>query len=312
MKRRDEMMKTQKKAFTRLTVLLLLFMAAAAMAPTASADPGWDSYRVIEIDNGKVSGDADLSSFPVLINHTADWLQRADSEDHVRRADGYDIVFTNADNSSLLDFEIEEYDGTYNATHGRLVAWVRIPTLDYNDNTTIRLWYGNSVASDWSNPTGVWDTNYKGVWHLEETTGGANAIKDSTSNDNDGTDHGSPNLDATGKIDGADDFDGSDDCVQISNFDPPHQGTVSLWVKRGSIGTRQRILGGHDAYEILFTSDNKISNQLFAAETDVLKGSTITSTTDWYYLAFTYDNTSNASAIFLNGNSDVSGSTANG
>ena len=140
-------------------VLLLLFIAAAAMVPTASAQH-WDYYRVIEIDSGKVSGSADLPSFPVLINHTAGWLVRADSGDHMRRADGYDIVFTNADNSSLLDYEIEEYDGTA----GTLVAWVRIPSLNHTaPNTTIRLWYGNSAATDWSNPTGVWDTNYKGV-----------------------------------------------------------------------------------------------------------------------------------------------------
>jgi hypothetical protein len=222
MKRRDEKMKTKKKVFTRLAVLLLLLMAAV---PTASA--GWDYYREIEINNGTVSGSADLSSFPVLIDHAADWLQRADSGDHVRRADGYDIVFTDSVNANKLDFEIEEYNGTA----GTLVAWVRIPTLDHDANTSIRLYYGNSAATDWSNPTGVWDTNYKAVWHLKETTGGAGAIKDSTSNDNDGTDYGSPNLDVAGQIDGADAFDGTDDYLSAgtTNFEM-QRGTYSAWV----------------------------------------------------------------------------------
>ena len=201
MKRRYETMKTQQKVFTRLAALLLFFIVAAAAMPTASA-AGWDYYRAINIDNTQVSGSADLSSFPVLINHTASWLQRADSGDHVRRADGYDIVFTNADNSSLLDFEIEEYNGTA----GTLVAWVRIPTLDHDANTTIRLWYGNSAATDWSNPTGVWDTNYKGVWHL--LGDGTTSLPESTSNSNTGTKTaiGGPANDASGQIDGAQDL----------------------------------------------------------------------------------------------------------
>ena len=212
----------------KLLALLFVAIFLASIVPTASA--GWDYYREIEIDHSNVSGDADLSSFPVLINHTADWLQRADDGDHVRRTDGYDIVFTNADNSSLLDFEIEKYDGTA----GTLVAWVRIPTLGHDANTKIRLWYGNSQATDWSNPTGVWDTNYKGVRHLSETTGGADAIKDSTSNDNDGTDVGSPNLDVAGQIDGADAFDGTDDYVDLGNkdsLDITDAITIEAWLK---------------------------------------------------------------------------------
>jgi MYXO-CTERM domain-containing protein len=219
-------------------VLLLLFIAAAAMVPTASANPGWDYYRVIDIHNDKVSGSQDLLSFPVLIDHTADWLKYDDASGHVRRADGYDIVFTNADNSILLDFEIEKYDGTA----GTLVAWVRIPTLKYNANTAIRLWYGNSAASDWSNPTGVWDTNYKMVQHLQETDidGGAGDIKDATNNGIDGTTSGMDSNDqVAGQIDGSFAFDGTDDYVDygdINIIDGETAVTFSAWVKTNTNG----------------------------------------------------------------------------
>ena len=220
--------------------LLLLFIAAAAMVPTASA--GWDYYRVIEIDHNKVNGTADLPSFPVLIDLSETWLEYKNEKGFVRESHGYDIVFTNADNSSLLDFEIEKYDGTAKT----LVAWVRIPTLKHDENTSIRLWYGNNDTTDWSNPTGVWDTNYKGVWHLKESCAAASCIKDSTSNDNDGTPcTGIPctganitNLyTASGQIDGADAFDGTNDYINagshssldIQNF------TISLWFKTSMV-----------------------------------------------------------------------------
>ena len=165
-----------KTAGIAISAVLLLLLFMAATVPTASADPGWDYYRAIEIDHNKVSGSADLDSFPVLINHTADWLKYENTLGHVRQENGYDIVFTNADNSSLFDYEIEKYDGTT----GTLVAWMRIPKLSPSTNTTIRLWYGNSQASDWSNPTGVWDTNYKGMWHLLGNT--TTVLPDATSN----------------------------------------------------------------------------------------------------------------------------------
>ena len=52
---------------------------------------------------------------------------------------------------------------------GTLLAWVRIPTLHFNDSTNIYIYYGNSaVTSPTENPSGVWSSGYAGVWHLKE------------------------------------------------------------------------------------------------------------------------------------------------
>jgi hypothetical protein len=87
---------------------------------------------------------------------------------------GFDIIFKAEDDATcggtglapcILDHEIEAYD----ETNDLLVAWVRIPVLDYNSNTTIYLYYGNAlVTTATENPTGVWDSSYVGVWHLKE------------------------------------------------------------------------------------------------------------------------------------------------
>ncbi|MHA2393353.1 MAG: DUF2341 domain-containing protein [Promethearchaeota archaeon] len=141
-------------------------------------------YKAITIDHTKVSGTENLIDFPVLIS-----IFDSDLHDNTQ-SDGDDIAFSN--NFQWLDHEIELYNQTYNTTHAHLVAWVRIPVLSTTDDTKIRMYYGNPYIDSRENPTGVWNENYKGVWHLEEDPSGISPqIKDSTSNGNDGTSGGS-------------------------------------------------------------------------------------------------------------------------
>ncbi|MCK4447208.1 MAG: DUF2341 domain-containing protein [Candidatus Marinimicrobia bacterium] len=292
--------------FGVLSMLMLVLLVAFSAGNSHAA--AWAHKKQITINAAKVP--SDQTDFPVLISIT-DTDLAADAQN-----DGNDICFTTDPNetnpANRLSHEIEYFDGGT----GKLVAWVKIPSLSGSSDTQFYMHYGNPTCSSQENTTGVWDSHYKMVQHLEESPNdGVQGHLNSVSSSLHGTpvnflDGGGGTTDAAGQINGADDFAGDDDYVEISSFDPPHQGTVSLWVKRGSINVRHRILGGDDAYEILFTTDNKISNQFFALGSEVLKGDTITSTTDWYYLAFTYDNSSSASEIFINGNSDVSGSTA--
>jgi len=137
---------------------------------------GTFSYRKeITIQSGQVSGTSDHPNFPVLISLSGSWLRTTTADPtngRIENASGYDIIFKDT-GGTQLDHEIEDYDGS--ASAGTLVAWVRIPTLKYNENTIIYMYYGNScIDSSTQNPTGVWDSNFKGVWHLSETgSGGA-------------------------------------------------------------------------------------------------------------------------------------------
>ena len=71
-------------------------------------------------------------------------------------ADGYDIIFKDATETTTLDHEIEVYDEANNL----LVAWVRVPSLDYNNDTVIYMYYGDSsVSSPTENASAVWDSN---------------------------------------------------------------------------------------------------------------------------------------------------------
>jgi hypothetical protein len=184
---------------------------------------GWGYREKITIDHTKVS--ADLTDFPFLVSLASD----ADLAS-TAQSNGNDIVFTSANGTTKLDHEIEQYV----AGTGQLVAWVRVPSLSSVIDTVIFVYYGNSSCGNQQNPSGVWNSSYKAVWHMSETSG--TTIKDSTSNGNTGTPNGGVNLDATGKIDGGDSFDGIDDWTNLGTSSPLNFGanspfTVEGWVK---------------------------------------------------------------------------------
>ncbi|MFX0054392.1 MAG: DUF2341 domain-containing protein [Candidatus Hermodarchaeota archaeon] len=127
--------------------------------------------KSIVIDHNKVA--SSLENFPVLID-----LYDTDLVTDVR-PDGADIAFAIGD--LVLDHEIELFDQDFNGTHARLIAWIEVPHLSANADTTISMYYGNPYAPNRENPAGVWDSNYAGVWHLGEIgTGLANEYADSS------------------------------------------------------------------------------------------------------------------------------------
>jgi hypothetical protein len=194
----------------------------------------WTYRKSITIDHTKVN--AALSNFPVLIDVTdGDLASKA-------QADGDDIAFTDED-AAKLNHEIE----FYNSTDGRLVVWVSVPSLSSSVDTVLYMYYGNAGASNQENVTAVWDSNFMMVQHLCESSG---THYDSTSNDNDGTAINGTLQGISGKIDGADDFDGTNDEVSV-----PHSNTLtgfasaftaSAWVKLDDVATQQGIINKYD------------------------------------------------------------------
>ncbi|NIS80817.1 MAG: hypothetical protein GTO14_11540, partial [Anaerolineales bacterium] len=105
------------------------------------------------------------------------------------------------------------------------------------------LYYGDSnVTSPTENPTGVWDSNFTGVWHLkEDPSGAAPQMKDSTANPHHGTSGGTMALadQVPGQIGGSLKFDGVDDLVNLGNssdFDVANI-TLTAWAKLDSTFT---------------------------------------------------------------------------
>jgi len=164
-----------------------------------------------------------LNNFPVLISITDDSNLKASAQD-----DGGDIVFTDLDNNIKYDHEIEKFD---KAT-GELVAWVKLDSLP-STGTNIWMWYGNPNCADQWNVEGTWDSNYKMVQHLQETSG---TRYDSTANGNTG--QGYDVNGAIGQVDGANAFTASGcvDCGSGGSLDVTGEITIEAWAKPNSFG----------------------------------------------------------------------------
>ncbi len=144
------------------TLLMLLFHPI----PTAHS-AGFSKVKKITIQASQVSGSSAFTDFPVMIKLTDDDFREIEDD---TRADGYDIVFRASDGTTPLPHEIEVYDETADL----LVAWVKIPTLSTASNTDIYIYYGDpSISFPTESPSEVWDTHFRGVWHLNEDPSGA-------------------------------------------------------------------------------------------------------------------------------------------
>jgi hypothetical protein len=195
------------------------------MVPTSWSN-GYSYRRAITIDHTKIPN-MDQTNFPVLVSGTYSYLANTGSGGYVSNSNGYDIIFTSdASGTSNLSYETEGY----NSSTGAATFWVKIPNVSHSPRDTVfYMFYGNSsVTADQSNKPGVWDSSYKGVWHLGNgsTLSGA----DSTSNgytltNNNGT------TATSGVIGGAASFNGSNNYLSNSSLsiNAGSSITVSYW-----------------------------------------------------------------------------------
>jgi hypothetical protein len=161
-------------------------IVAAPLKPAQPPCPSPFSYRrPITITDAMTpaSCGATISDFPVLVSISNDAnLKTTANGGHVENPDGYDIIFRAEDSAictdsgnpapCTLDHEVEKYDGST----GTLVAWVRIPTL-HTSGDTIYMYYDNpAITTPTANRTGVWNSGYKGVWHLGDAGGSGGTL----------------------------------------------------------------------------------------------------------------------------------------
>ena len=185
----------------------------------------WSTRRKLTFNNSAQA--TNLVNFPVLV--------RLDSgrTDYARVQDaGQDIRFVDANNLSLLPHEIEKWDES-----GSSYVWVKVPQIDAGSATDfIYMYFGNPTAADGQSAAAVWDTDFKMVHHLEETSG---QHQDSTTNNNDSvvvsvTAQGT----AAGRVNGADTFAGTNnvDVADAASLDAAAGEllTVEAWVRSSS------------------------------------------------------------------------------
>ena len=224
---------TQRTVIVTATSVADTTQSASATVTLIPPQCTWNGYsykRAITIDHTKIPN-TDQINFPFLFNTTDPGLATISNGGHVSSSNGYDIIFTSDPaGQNILNYEMEEYD----PVHGQVIAWVRIPTLSHTADTTLYVFYGNpSVATSQQNPSGVWDANYVGVWHLPN--GSTLSANDSTTNGNNGS-AGSGATATAGIIDGGASFNGSSAAyigLPTSGNEWNFSGdlTLSAWIK---------------------------------------------------------------------------------
>ena len=147
---------------------------------------------------GTSTGATTLSNYPLLLDITSTNLKTIGDGAHVTSANGYDISFQGADTTTcggpstcIFNYEIESYTST--AASGHVIAWVNIPVLKTTANTAdtvIYVKYGDAtVTTPTQNQNGTWNSNFKGVWHLNQA---ASPQTDSTSTPSNASHNGAP------------------------------------------------------------------------------------------------------------------------
>jgi hypothetical protein len=182
-------------------------------------DIGWLYRKKVTIDHDLVDGD--LSDFPVLVS-----VVDGDLGDKAQE-DGDDILFMDGSGvANRLFHEIELYDDS----DGELVAWVKVSELEGDVDTVLYVYYGNPSCDSQEYSDFVWDENFCSVWHLDD-------LKDSSNNDNDGTNHGTDII--GGKIGFARNFiESQNDYIDWGDMPEPADGSINkatfeAWVKPG-------------------------------------------------------------------------------
>lgn len=264
--------------------------------------------KTITIDNTLVDDTdaADLSNYPLLVSFTDADLASTDNGGNVENSSGYDIAFTYLDSLLWLDHEIEKYD----ATTGEYVAWVKIPVLDYNDDTEISMHYGNTnIASDPS-VTSVW-SEYFGVWHLNGD------VKDSSPNSHGGTNNGT--ADVAGKVGNGRDFDGIGDFIELATF--PNLQTdfsISAWINTDNTDAGQRVFIDDDnntngyALSIGDPGSGRLRFYSRGASPTSVDGSVSLTAGSWFYVTGVADVDAGGSrTLYVNENQAASTSHSN-
>jgi len=279
---------------------------------------GYSYQRAITIDHTKVPN-TDQANFPFLFNTTDPAFATTANGGHVTSSTGNDIIFSTDPNGlTKLDHELEEY----NPVTGQVIAWVRIPTLSHTTDTVLYVFYGNtSITTSQQNPTGVWDNNYMGVWHVANN-GGQLSLVDSTSNANNATNNGATST--VGQIDGGMQTDGSTYATigtpsSLANL-AQGNATFSAWVNTAT-GAGGRIMGKDDnngsvGWALSLNANNNVDFVVVYSSYDFrLYSSGIVGNAMWSYVTVTLAGSATQSGqatIFINGLPSGSGTGGTG
>jgi len=279
-------------------VALLGLLAGRLWAVEAWRATDYTKRVPIVVDNTNISA-GPLTDFPALIKATDTWLPGPAGIPAGECASKCYRVYAEG-SATDADFEEEAYSEP--GSYANFESWCAL-TLDADNNSAtddnIWLYYNYDVGGDQSTATGVWDADFKHVYHLaEDPSGGAPQMLNSKTGAKDGTSYGtmlSGDLVAA-KIGNGLDFDGTDDYMEApiqAGFDSANPHSVSCWVKANVAGDPKGILKVQQADT---TASNICMMYLWTSydgyavghmgQNPFLTPDAAVTQTDWHHIAF--------------------------
>ena len=143
------------KASVNILLIALLFVPSSAYAVNWF-DTDWQFAQKITINSTLVNGTH--SDWVIGVNLTSASLSANAA------SNGHDILFTDINNVTQLDHEIEFYD----SASGYLAAWVNVPLVTDAMDTDIMMYYGDTGNNGFQNNTNAVWTDYHLVIHMGE------------------------------------------------------------------------------------------------------------------------------------------------
>ncbi|OGM91865.1 hypothetical protein A2755_00680 [Candidatus Wolfebacteria bacterium RIFCSPHIGHO2_01_FULL_48_22] len=275
-----------------LGVIAIAVVALVLSKPSAVRAVDWYNaswqYRVkITVQNTEV--DADLTNFPVYVDLSD---LPAGFHSHVNQTDARDIRVTKTDGTTELPREVVFY--TAASDTGEL--HFKADSVADASDTDFYIYYGNAGASDYAisdtyGANNVWTNGYEAVYHLHESSGGTDAIKDSTANANHSTDANTPTFGATAPVGKGITFNGSNEDLTLKNY--PGYSTemhYSFWAKPTSASTQYNIIATKSQLlRLNHASTNR--TYLWANTSGAADYINYTWDTNWHYVSAGYKNT---------------------
>ncbi len=283
-------------------------------------------FRSLTVTSNSALLPSTQTNFPVLVKISDPTMKTVANGGHIQNtvtaASGpavtmpADLIFTSDSlGATKIPWEVESYDGT----NGVLWAWVLIASCALS--SVFYCFYGDPSVVAAQNtgsftPANVWDTSYKGVYHLADGT--TLLLTDSTSNAANGTGINTPTA-ATGQVDGCVSLASvSSQYVTVGNTpNAPAAITYELWVKATSFPTAYVTpiskSDGTNFVDLHMKSTGKLA--CYARNTTPASinydgtGTNTLVTGTWYHLAMTYDST-NGLIGYVNGGVDGSAASA--
>lgn len=289
-----------------LVALLTTLLSPPAKEVAAALDNEPTRKTEIIIQSSLVS--ATLTDFPVLLTEDTIPAEACDADGtSPAQEGGGDVRFTSdANGNNQLPLEVVKFDIDNDPANCVAEMYVKVPTVSASTDTSIWMWYNTSTsdsqpaASSTYGSQNVWDSNFKGVWHLDESSG---ARSDSTANANNLTDNNTV-VSATGKWNTAADFESSNS-EYLSIADASQSGlditgglTMAAWVNLETTGSDQIVMGkwnGQTAADKSFFTLIRAANVLGGTvssngttETTQSSSNTLSGST-WHHVAVVYE-----------------------